>query len=87
MSLSVVTKPPYEVTETGWGEFEVVIKIYFNDTNERPVRNYFDISVWVPAWKKSPNTHHDPNHEIVIFGNWVNNFSAPWLEYKNIPVG
>ncbi|CAI9720313.1 domain-containing 4-like [Octopus vulgaris] len=33
----VVTKPPYEVTETGWGEFEVVIKIYFNDSNERPM--------------------------------------------------
>ena len=37
---SVITKPPYEVTETGWGEFEVVIKIYFNDSNERPVRFY-----------------------------------------------
>lgn len=35
---SVLVKPPYEVTETGWGEFEVVIKIYFNDPNERPVR-------------------------------------------------
>ena len=37
-SISVINKPPYEVTETGWGEFEVVIKIYFNDVNERPVR-------------------------------------------------
>lgn len=36
----VVTKPPYEVTETGWGEFEVVIKIYFNDPIERPVTLY-----------------------------------------------
>lgn len=36
----VITKPPYEVTETGWGEFEVVIKIYFNDPNERPVTIY-----------------------------------------------
>lgn len=33
----VLTKPPYEVTETGWGEFEIVIKIYFQDPNERPV--------------------------------------------------
>lgn len=33
----VVVKPPYEVTETGWGEFEIIIKIYFNDPNERPV--------------------------------------------------
>ncbi|XP_060077597.1 YEATS domain-containing protein 4-like [Ylistrum balloti] len=36
----VVTKPPYEVTETGWGEFEVIIKIYFVDPNERPVTLY-----------------------------------------------
>lgn len=33
----IVTKPPFEVQETGWGEFEVVIKIYFQDPNERPV--------------------------------------------------
>lgn len=36
----IVTKPPYEVTETGWGEFEVVIKIYFHDPTERPVTLY-----------------------------------------------
>ncbi|PSN32407.1 YEATS domain-containing protein 4 [Blattella germanica] len=36
----VVEKPPYEVTETGWGEFEIVIKIYFHDLNERPVTLY-----------------------------------------------
>lgn len=32
-----VTKMPYEVSETGWGEFEIVIKIYFQDPNEKPV--------------------------------------------------
>lgn len=35
-----ITKPPYEVTETGWGEFEVVIKLYFHDPTERPVTLY-----------------------------------------------
>jgi YEATS domain-containing protein 4 len=34
----ILTKPPYEVTETGWGEFEISIRIYFNDPIERPVR-------------------------------------------------
>jgi len=33
----ILTKPPYEVTETGWGEFEINIRIYFNDPTERPV--------------------------------------------------
>lgn len=37
----VLTKPPYEVTETGWGEFEIVIKIFFHDPNERPVSDFF----------------------------------------------
>lgn len=36
----IVTKPPYEVTETGWGEFEIVIKIYFQDPTERAVTIY-----------------------------------------------
>lgn len=50
----VVTKPPYEVTETGWGEFEIIIKIYFHDPNERPVSDHlyndltlFLMSTWV----------------------------------------
>lgn len=36
----ILLKPPYEVTETGWGEFEVVIKLYFHDPTERPVTLY-----------------------------------------------
>ncbi|XP_055548000.1 YEATS domain-containing protein 4 [Wyeomyia smithii] len=36
----VVTKPPFEVTETGWGEFEIVIKVHFHDPTERPVTMY-----------------------------------------------
>jgi len=27
-----VEKPPFEVTEQGWGEFEVGIKIYFHSS-------------------------------------------------------
>ena len=34
----VLSKPPYEVNETGWGEFEIQIKVYFMDPIERPVR-------------------------------------------------
>jgi len=40
-ALRTVTKPPYEVTETGWGEFEIIIKIYFVDASERPVSSCY----------------------------------------------
>jgi len=29
--------PPYEVSESGWGEFEINIKIYFVDQKEKPI--------------------------------------------------
>ncbi|XP_062935355.1 YEATS domain-containing protein 4-like [Cynocephalus volans] len=38
--LRVVTKPPSKITETGWGEFEIIIQIFFMDPNERPVTLY-----------------------------------------------
>eukprot|EP00035_Acanthoeca_spectabilis_P023185 m.448163 g.448163 ORF g.448163 m.448163 type:complete len:212 (-) comp19624_c0_seq1:1331-1966(-) len=32
--------PPYEVSESGWGEFEINIKIYFVDQKEKPISFY-----------------------------------------------
>lgn len=36
----IVQAPPFTITETGWGEFEIAIKIFFQDSNERPVTIY-----------------------------------------------
>ena len=33
----VVEIPPFQVQEQGWGEFEVTLRIFFQDTNERPL--------------------------------------------------
>ena len=41
-----VFKPPYEVCETGWGEFDVLVKIYFKDANEKPVSFYHRINLY-----------------------------------------
>ena len=35
--LRVLTKPPYRVSESGWGEFEIMIKVFFHDPSEKPV--------------------------------------------------
>jgi YEATS domain-containing protein 4 len=32
-----ITKPPYEVKETGWGEFDVEIKIFISDASNKTV--------------------------------------------------
>jgi YEATS domain-containing protein 4 len=36
-----IEEPPFEVTETGWGEFEIGIKIFFiNEANEKNISLY-----------------------------------------------
>ena len=33
----VVETPPFQVEEQGWGEFEILVRIFFQDTSERPL--------------------------------------------------
>ncbi|VDK51040.1 unnamed protein product [Anisakis simplex] len=44
----VVEKPPFEVTETGWGEFEVQIRIYFIDVSEKPITAFHYLRLFQP---------------------------------------
>ena len=39
----IVEAPPFMVEEQGWGEFEIHARIYFQDTNERPL----DVRHWL----------------------------------------
>ncbi|VEL29722.1 unnamed protein product [Protopolystoma xenopodis] len=33
----ILNKPPFELTETGWGEFDIIMKVFFTDSNEKPL--------------------------------------------------
>lgn len=62
----ILTKPPYEVTETGWGEFEVVIKIYFHDSTERPVTMYHILKLFQsPVVGETITSTIDPKRGLV----------------------
>jgi YEATS domain-containing protein 4 len=37
----VVNQAPFEIEESGWGEFETQITIFFVDPNEKPVVVFF----------------------------------------------
>jgi len=41
----VLEMPPYEVQETGWGEFEIHFKILFHETSEKPVDLYHPLKL------------------------------------------
>mmetsp|Transcript_42964 Transcript_42964/g.168085 ORF Transcript_42964/g.168085 Transcript_42964/m.168085 type:complete len:220 (-) Transcript_42964:2881-3540(-) len=44
----VLSSPPFEVTESGWGEFEVNIKIHFKDNIEKPVEIFHLLRLFPP---------------------------------------
>ncbi len=35
--MRTVEKPPFEIQEQGWGEFEITVRIHFVDSSEKPV--------------------------------------------------
>lgn len=42
----VVDKPPFELHESGWGEFDVEVKVFFQDANERPITLYHALRLY-----------------------------------------
>jgi len=44
--IRIVTSPPYEIKESGWGEFEIVLKIFFKDPAEKPVTLYHHLRLF-----------------------------------------
>ena len=42
----VVESHPFETEETGWGEFELVIKIIFHDPSEKQITLYHHLRLY-----------------------------------------
>ncbi|KAG9039497.1 NuA4 histone H4 acetyltransferase complex and the SWR1 complex subunit [Tulasnella sp. JGI-2019a] len=51
----IVDKPPFEVTETGWGEFDVQIRVTFvSEANEKPISILHHLTLH--GWPPPPGT-------------------------------
>lgn len=46
--VAVITEPPYEVSEFGWGEFETRIQLHFHDATEPPVDILHMLALYPP---------------------------------------
>ncbi|KAJ2381791.1 NuA4 histone H4 acetyltransferase complex and the SWR1 complex subunit [Coemansia sp. RSA 2559] len=71
--------PPYEITETGWGEFEVITKIYFPPASgEKPISLYHMLKLYPPdslgqTWPKGKPVNNFFYDELI--------FSEPTEEF------
>lgn len=46
--VAVFTAPPYVVSETGWGEFEVSFRIFLRDTSAEPITLMHRLALYPP---------------------------------------
>lgn len=79
-SLRSIEAPPFEVTETGWGEFEVSIKLYFvPEANEKPQSMWHALKLHpygpdADAQRERRDPVLSQNYEEVIFNEPVEPF-------------
>jgi YEATS domain-containing protein 4 len=68
----VLRKPPYEISEYGWGEFEIPIKIFFKGKNPpKPLQLVHKLSLYT-ANKRAPNPKKplvSEKYEEIVFEN------------------
>lgn len=84
-----VDKPPFEVSETGWGEFEVNIKIYFvPEATEKQITLYHHLKLH--PWMEGENAAPPPIELAKKFGpvhSWQYDeivFNDPFQPFLNV---
>jgi YEATS domain-containing protein 4 len=65
-----VIEPPWEVSEEGWGEFEIRIKIFFRDTSEKPIQLFHLLALYPRSEQNfGKKIIVEENYEELIFVN------------------
>jgi len=84
-----VDKPPFEVSETGWGEFEVTIKVYFvQESAEKQITLYHHLKLH--PWMEGESSVPPPRDVALKFGpvhSWQYDeivFNDPFQSFLNI---
>ncbi|PGH21624.1 hypothetical protein AJ80_03057 [Polytolypa hystricis UAMH7299] len=79
-SVRTIESPPFEVTETGWGEFEIQIKLYFvPESTEKPQTVWHSLKLHpygedVEGKKERREVVVAQNYEEVVFNEPVEQF-------------
>ncbi|KAJ3109848.1 YEATS domain-containing protein 4 [Phlyctochytrium planicorne] len=92
----IIEKHPFEVTETGWGEFEILIKVTFHDPQEKPIQLFHQLQLYpkeelnvdrmqikrqVIAEKYDEIVFNEPNEEMA---QMLNSYTNPG-QRTNVP--
>jgi len=81
-----VEKFPFEFTEYGWGEFEIVITIHFLDPSERPVELYHPLKLYPDGNTANPSTKEQvisEHYDEIVFNQPKEEFYHKLMMHSN----
>jgi len=83
-SVRVITSPPFEVTEHGWGEFTAKIRIFFRDPEEQPIDVSHTIKLYPPGMTNSSLAHQNLKKPVVaeVYDEIV--FAEPTAQFREL---
>lgn len=59
LSVAVIKQPPYEVNESGYGSFEIIIEVHFRNKSE-PRKAEIKYDLWLATGSFDPVTNQHP---------------------------
>ncbi|KAI8831771.1 yeats family-domain-containing protein [Chytriomyces cf. hyalinus JEL632] len=80
--------PPFEVTETGWGEFEILIKLSYADSQEKPLPLFHQLQLYPKDKDPDPDAEYaklpitSEHHEEIVFNEPHEEFNEPLRRYR-----
>jgi len=65
--IKMITQPPFEIHQTGWGEFDLGIKIHFKDSLMEPVHHYKHLYLYDQNMPNSKKPRIHENYDELVF--------------------
>ena len=78
---------PFELSETGWGEFQACIRIYFKEKDEQPIDLFHHLKLY-PPMSQQPLTQKKPvvaeNYDEILFTSPKKEFYQMLMQYGSV---
>ncbi|KAI9315413.1 yeats family-domain-containing protein [Obelidium mucronatum] len=88
----IIESPPFEVTETGWGEFEIMIRISFMDSQEKPLQLFHQLQLYPKDEAADPDmdapkqTIISEHYDELVFNEPFEEFIDHLRRFKTTPI-
>ncbi|KAJ3024590.1 UNVERIFIED_CONTAM: NuA4 histone H4 acetyltransferase complex and the SWR1 complex subunit [Siphonaria sp. JEL0065] len=89
----IVESPPFEVTETGWGEFEIMIRISFMDSQEKPLQLFHQLQLYPkdeaggePDMDQPKQTIVSEHYDELVFNEPLEEYIDHLRRFRDAPI-